>query len=490
MSTEFIIGTILGIIGCISSFISFFKWMKKPNLSKLFNRLVDKNLPQERRKKVLQRIDKRLRLAGRRGLKSAYIANFTLGKRGKEAVFEDLCLQNRLEPTPELCKMFLTVDSAVIRNRYYAQTSTVPASPATSAPTASATSATLDVPTEPAASVPPTVPAAPFPTGRNIPASLATAAVLAASSAAVSGIPSASSASSMAASAAGEADTAQPAEKHPVVCLSALLRERYPVACGRLTALLDKHGVAYRFLAGTRDIWCRDYMPVRTASGRLVQFRYDPSYLKGRPEWEQSRSDVREVCRLNGITPDETSGINLDGGNVLLCGDRAVISDRVFSENPDRKPDALLAELARLLEAEIIIIPAQRDDLTGHADGMVRFIDRHTLLGNRRADEYKYWAKGIGDVLEHHRLTYEDVPFFYDYKDARHPHHAIGIYVNYLEVGNLMIVPVFGVSGNKDAEALARFRELFPDRTIETIDYNEVALEGGLLNCTTWVYSE
>ena len=106
MSTEFIIGTILGIIGCISSFISFFKWMKKPNLSKLFNRLVDKNLPQERRKKVLQRIDKRLRLAGRRGLKSAYIANFTLGKRGKEAVFEDLCLQNRLEPTPELCKMF------------------------------------------------------------------------------------------------------------------------------------------------------------------------------------------------------------------------------------------------------------------------------------------------------------------------------------------------------------------------------------------------
>lgn len=441
MSTEFVIGTILGIIGCISSFISFFRWMKKPNLSKLFNCLVDKNLPQKRRKKVLQRIDRRLRLAGRCGLKSDYIAGFILGKRGKEAVFEDLCLQNRLEPTPELCKMFLTVDSAVIRNRYYAQTS-----------------------------------AASSPAGRSIPATLATAAVLAASS--------------VAASAAGEADAVQPAEKRPVVCLSALLRERYPAACGRLTALLDKHGVAYRFLAGTCDIWCRDYMPVLTASGKLVQFRYDPSYLKGRPEWEQSRSDVHEICRLNGIVPDETSDINLDGGNVLLCGGRAVISDRMFSENPNWKPDDILAELARLLEAEIIIIPAQRDDMTGHADGMVRFIDRHTLLGNCRADEYKYWAKGIGDVLERHRLAYEDVPFFYDYKDARHPHHAIGIYVNYLEVGNLMIVPVFGVSGNKDAEALARFRELFPDRTIETIDYNEVALEGGLLNCTTWVYSE
>ncbi len=485
MSTEFIIGTILGIIGCISSFISFFKWMKKPNLSKLFNRLVDKNLPQDRRKKVLQRIDRRLRLAGRRGLKSAYIANFTLGKRGKEAVFEDLCLQNRLEPTPELCKMFLSVDSAVIRNRYYAQTSTASSTPATpdtpapAAPTASTTSAAPATPAAPAA--------------LDIPAALATAAVLAASSAAAAPVapvvPSASdaAASSVAASAAGQSDTAQPAGKHPVVCLSALLAERFPGACRRLTDILDRHGVPYRFLQGTRDIWCRDYMPVRIASGRLVQFRYEPSYLKGNPAWEQSRTDPAEVCRLNGITPDTLSAINLDGGNVLLCGGRAVISDRVFSENPHRDRDDLLAELARLLEAEIIIIPSLRDDMTGHADGMVRFIDPRTLLGNDRAAEYKYWTQALSKTLSRHALAYEDIPFFCGYKDAARPDHAIGVYVNYLEVGNLMIVPLFGVPGNKDAEALARLRALFPDRTIETIDYNDIALQGGLLNCTTWL---
>ena len=42
MSTEFIIGIILGIIGCVSSVISFFRWIKKPELSKFFSRLVDK----------------------------------------------------------------------------------------------------------------------------------------------------------------------------------------------------------------------------------------------------------------------------------------------------------------------------------------------------------------------------------------------------------------------------------------------------------------
>ena len=46
---------------------------------------------------------------------------------------------------------------------------------------------------------------------------------------------------------------------------------------------------------------------------------------------------------------------------------------------------------------------------------------------------------------------------------------------------------MFGVEGNKDAEALAKLKEVFPNKIIETIDYNDVALQGGLLNCTTWV---
>lgn len=423
MNIEFLIGTLLGVIGIIPILISVVVWMKKPDLSKLMNRLVDKEISQRERQRVLRKMNRRMTLS-KRSLKADYIANFSLGKRGKEAVFEEICIENGIEPTPEFCRMMLKNDSPSVRNRWESRFKT----PA---------------------------PAEIHPIKANI------------------------TTSSVAST-----------EKRTIVYLSALLRERYPATCERLTTILDKHGVAYRFLAGTRDIWCRDYMPVQTASGKLVQFRYEPSYLKGKPEWELSRSDVHEVCRVNGITPDEISNINLDGGNVLLCGNRAIVSDRIFSENPDRTRDALIAELARLLEAEIIIIPSQRNDLTGHADGMVRFINRNTLLGNNRIEEYKYWAKGINDTLSHYGLIYEDIPFFYDYKDAHHPHHAIGIYVNYLEVGNLMIVPVFGVPGNKDAEAVARFHKLFPDRTIETIDYNEIALEGGLLNCTTWTLHE
>lgn len=268
------------------------------------------------------------------------------------------------------------------------------------------------------------------------------------------------------------------------VYLSELLMSKFPETCKNLIAILEKHNVKYSFIKGTKDIWCRDYMPVQTESGKFIQFRYEPSYLKGKKEWEDSRSDVKEICQLNNI--DATfSDINLDGGNVLICDGRAILSDRIFSENPDYEKDSLINELSKLLECEIIIIPAQKGDYTGHADGMVRFVDRNTILGNKLADEYKYWQKGMQKVIDTYNLTYIDVPFITDIKDPKHPGSAIGIYVNYLEVNDLIVMPIF--NRDEDRQVLEILQRTFPNKIIETIDYNDVAKEGGLLNCTTWV---
>lgn len=268
-----------------------------------------------------------------------------------------------------------------------------------------------------------------------------------------------------------------------VVYLSELLQERFPDCFNRLTSILRKHDVEYRLLKGTKDIWCRDYMPIQTESGKFIQFTYNPSYLKGKKEWEDSRSDVWEVCKLNNIEA-YFSDINIDGGNVLICDGRAILSDRIFSENPDYEKDVLISELSKLLECEIIIIPAQNRDYTGHADGMVRFVDRNTILGNNLTAEYKYWREGMQKVITQYGLKYIDVPFF-EHNDSKHPESAIGIYVNYLEVNNLIVVPIFG--RDEDKLAINIIQNAFPDKVIETINYNEVAQEGGLLNCTTWV---
>ena len=172
-----------------------------------------------------------------------------------------------------------------------------------------------------------------------------------------------------------------------------------------------------------------------------------------------------------------------------MCEDRAIISSRIFTENPEYSDkDLLVSELEKLLEVEVIIIPCQNSDMTGHADGMVRFVNRNIILGNNREREYAYWRKGINEVIDKYKLTYIDVPFLELPHDNKHPISAIGIYVNFLNLDNLIVLPIFNKP--EDKEVVDIIRKAFPQKSIETIDYNEVALEVGLLNCTTCVIRE
>ncbi len=280
----------------------------------------------------------------------------------------------------------------------------------------------------------------------------------------------------------GDADSRSSADQ--IVFVSELLKSKYPSIFERLTGILDKYNVKYSLIKGTKDIWCRDYMPVQTPSGKLIQFRYEPSYLAEKEEYAELRSDVKEICRLNDLSP-VFSDINLDGGNVLICDGRAIISDRIFTENPDADKDSLVKELSRLLECEVIIIPAQKGDMTGHADGMVRFVNRDTVVGNSLKIETKVWAEPMREIIVDNYMKYVNMPFVPYVKDRKHPLSAVGIYVNYLELNDLIIFPVFGIETDKDAlEVISRE---FPNKVIEPIDYTEVAYEGGLINCSTWV---
>lgn len=87
--------------------------------------------------------------------------------------------------------------------------------------------------------------------------------------------------------------------------------------------------------------------------------------------------------------------------------------------------------------------------------------------------------------MKEHNIEYIDIPFL-DYKETAYPDHAIGCYVNYLEIGKLIILLVFEVPGNEDLEVVELFHQVFPDRHIETINFNAVGHFGGLLNCVSW----
>lgn len=265
------------------------------------------------------------------------------------------------------------------------------------------------------------------------------------------------------------------------VFVSSLLPAQYLKFYSELTNLKTDN-LNIKLLNTTKDIWCRDYMPVQATDGTLIQFRYEPSYLK---EYEHLRSLQPGVNKANCIKA-AYSKINLDGGNVVHCEDCVIISDRIFSENWDWDHNTLIKELEHLLQAEVLIFPSMKSDMTGHADGMVRFYDSNTLLLTDTKVEYKYWQKAVDTFLNKYQFQTITIPsFIYKAKGIK-PENAIGCYINFIELNDLIIVPIFECEGNKDTEVMALFRKLYPKHQVQFINAFEIAKEGGVLNCISW----
>lgn len=253
---------------------------------------------------------------------------------------------------------------------------------------------------------------------------------------------------------------------------------KFSLSAQNLFSALTDSGEEFTLFDGAKGIWARDYMPVRTKSGQYISFRYEPSYLKG---YEEECTDYRKDVAPQFDLPVTYSDINLDGGNVVFSPSRtkAVISDRVFSENPDFDENTLLTELEKLLEAEIIIIPslAPQNDMTGHADGVVRFVNENTALGNASPCKYGYELK-VKNALKKHGISVWDFPYFDSAGNS-----AVGSYLNYLETETHIFLPVFG--NVQDEKAIKCAKEVF-DKKIIPVNINEIAEEGGVLNCISW----
>ena len=251
---------------------------------------------------------------------------------------------------------------------------------------------------------------------------------------------------------------------------------QYSLSAVNLFSALSDSGEKFTLFDGAKDIWARDYMPVKTKSGKYISFRYEPSYLKG---YEVQRTDYRKDIAPHFTLPVTYSNINLDGGNVVLSPSKgkAVVTDRVFSENPEYDKVALLVELENLLEANIIIIPSLKSDMTGHADGVVRFVDENTVVGNASPCKNGYEQR-VKTALNEHGVSVVDFPYF-DSKGIS----AVGSYLNFLETEKHIFLPVFG--GAQDETAVKCANEVF-NKKIIAVNINGIAEKGGVLNCISW----
>lgn len=252
---------------------------------------------------------------------------------------------------------------------------------------------------------------------------------------------------------------------------------KYKPAAEKIFRALFISGIHYKLLDNTKDIWARDFMPVKTKSGKYISFRYKPSYLDN---YDELRTDFRnEVVPNLALENLVFSDINFDGGNVVFSPskEKVIISDRVYSENPSWHKAELTAKLAKLLEANVIIIPSLKSDMTGHADGMVRFVNENTVVANAPLSPFGFETK-VKKSLQNYGFNVIDFPYFDSNGDS-----AIGCYLNFLETGQAIFLPVFSV--DMDNKAVQTAKHIF-HKAIIPVYINEIAADGGLLNCISW----
>ncbi|MCP2044413.1 agmatine deiminase family protein [Pontibacter sp. HSC-36F09] len=253
-----------------------------------------------------------------------------------------------------------------------------------------------------------------------------------------------------------------------------------------LEKALERAGIGYGFIENTSDIWCRDYMPVQVTKDKFVQFKYYPSYCDN-DEYRHTITDTSQVQLKSLLAGSKLQHpLVLDGGNVVRSGNAVILTERIFSENKKLAKEDVIAQLQHALQVEeLYLIPEQPDDMTGHSDGMVRFLDDHTLLVADYEKHSKSWKARYERTLRRTGLQLVKFPnVLSEERDDDGEYTAIGCYINFAWIGKVILFPQFDIP--EDAEALQTARSIFSDYEVIPIPARELAIDGGVLNCVTW----
>src|ERR1035437_732769 len=193
--------------------------------------------------------------------------------------------------------------------------------------------------------------------------------------------------------------------------LADTLPKQHPIFYEAFSKLLKECKVEFYLLPNTKDIWAVDYMPVQIDKNKFVQFVYNPIYLRNSPKWKKTISDVDGICKAIELSTSKTD-ILLDGGNLVKTKERVIISERVFKENQSYSRENLINLLEEILQVDkIYFIPEQPNDMTGHGDGMVRFLNNETVIINNYKNESAKFKQSFLKALDNAELETFEIPY-------------------------------------------------------------------------------
>ncbi len=254
-----------------------------------------------------------------------------------------------------------------------------------------------------------------------------------------------------------------------------------------LRRILVEAKIDFDLLENTNDKWTRDYMPIQVEKSKFVSYVYNPDYLQSEDD-KKSITIWSNIPNLPPMSEIVDTKLIIDGGNVIKCSDKVIMTNKIYTENPGLTERQVIEELERLF-GNIVIIPWNYNDewdFCGHADGMVRFIDKDYVLLNNFCDHPSdiWLLNEIKKVLRDKHIGFHEL--HYDVK-----YHGINdwAYLNFLQVGNKILMPT--VEKEEDELAIKQLSDIYSDYEIIPVPLLSIVKAngkygGGALNCISW----
>lgn len=252
-------------------------------------------------------------------------------------------------------------------------------------------------------------------------------------------------------------------------------------------------------IAKELSIWCRDYMPIDIGHNLFVLFDYDPDYLHFKkyegmlPDNYRATNDTGHSAHDLRISSNPKGGIILDGGNVVRCGNKVVMTDKVFDENPHWTQRKLAKRLEDILQAEIIFLPWDKREIYGHTDGILRYAGNNNVIVNTYGfPEIDSTDRWMNERIHKRLKPYFDELLPMDLSSVKEkPCDCRWAYVNWLQLDKLIIMPSFG-NAEENSIAKSLVEQYLPEykNHVYIVEATELVKTGGGFNCSTWTICE
>jgi len=257
----------------------------------------------------------------------------------------------------------------------------------------------------------------------------------------------------------------------------------------------------------SNDTWARDHGPITVLCENerlLLDFGFNG--WGGKYGYAADNEISRRLYALEtfGDAPMQTVKMVLEGGSIEVDGSGTLLTTArcllAPTRNPGMSQEKIETELKELLGLKRVLWlrhgHLEGDDTDAHIDTLARFCDVNTIAyvecddpKDEHYDDLQKMAQELKRFTTEGGQPYRLVPLpwpraRYDEDGRRLP----ATYANFLIVNGAVLVPTY--QDPKDAVALARLRECFPDREIVAVDCLPLVYQYGSLHCVTMQFPE